>query len=578
MDVKTILICLFVINLFMCLFTFAIKLMQRNFVGINYWILANFFIACGYLLVGLRGSIPNLFSILLAQLLFASAGLIRIVGITIFLEKTISRPSKIIAGLFLVFYISILVYFTYLHNSMYIRTLVVGIVLSGLAFYVGFLLIIHRPQKNSSAFVLTAATFWFFTFIFCFRLVIWTLFPSIRYLFKDTWVNEMQFLASLGIDILWTTLFFVINEQKITCQYIESEAKISAILRTQPDMILIQEVEGTILDYFIPKNLDTPPKIVHGDKIQTIFPTAIAEEFLVRFQRAIQNKEIQNYEYSIDSEGKNYFYEARTICLDNDKLLTIIRDITHHKEDEQKIRHQNQELLELNSTKDKIFSIIAHDLKSPFNAILGYTNLLQKNLHRYDLEKIEKQLSIIEHCASNAYNLLLNLLEWANVENGQFKFTPQKIELSSCIEKNIAYIRATAAKKNIQIKVEHELSDFVFCDIRMMDTVLRNLLSNAVKFTPADGSIKLFTVKVNDTIEINIVDSGVGIDIETQKKLFKITEKISTSGTEGEHGTGLGLILCKDFVEKNGGEISVESELGKGSIFTFTLPIYKETT
>ncbi len=241
------------------------------------------------------------------------------------------------------------------------------------------------------------------------------------------------------------------------------------------------------------------------------------------------------------------------------------------------LRTKNKKLNELNATKDKFFSIIAHDLKSPFSALLGFSNLLLKNYQKYDEKKRKKYLKFINSSLIKAYRLLENLLSWSHSQTGLIDFSPVKINIKILIDEIILLLTEIAGNKNIKLLTNVENGLFVYADKNMIETVIRNLISNALKFTPKNGEISINTRFATDENEqnftqISIKDSGVGISPEIQNKLFKITEAVSTKGTENEAGTGLGLILCKEFVEKHGGKIWVKSETGKGSSFYFIIP------
>ena len=256
------------------------------------------------------------------------------------------------------------------------------------------------------------------------------------------------------------------------------------------------------------------------------------------------------------------------------KLLTAIKKQADIIISEKKIKKQNAELKELNATKDKFFSIIAHDLKSPFNTMLGFSNLLVKKIDKYDKQKQIKFLNILNTDIKNTFNLLENLLYWSQSQRGTIEFSPEKEKLYLLSTGIIELLNQTFINKLITIKNKIPKNIEVNADKDMLATILRNLISNAIKFTHKGGIIEIGveTRHALSLTEIYVKDNGVGIEKEIQTKLFKITETTSTKGTENEKGTGLGLILCKEFVEKHGGEIWVESEVGKGSKFIFTLP------
>jgi signal transduction histidine kinase len=232
-------------------------------------------------------------------------------------------------------------------------------------------------------------------------------------------------------------------------------------------------------------------------------------------------------------------------------------------------------LEESNSTKDKFFSIIAHDLRSPFNGILGLLDLLLENKNDKRPEQTDVYLRCIKSSAQTTLDLLENLLDWAKSQTGQMKFRPERVTIHGVILNVIELLSSAARIKNISL-VNHtsvpEGQD-VYADPRLLTTILRNLISNAIKFTPLNGQVNIHTKVHTQHLEISISDNGVGIDAQTLPLLFQLDAKIKTLGTEKESGTGLGLILCKEFVEKHGGRIWVVSQEGKGSTFIFSIPL-----
>ena len=255
----------------------------------------------------------------------------------------------------------------------------------------------------------------------------------------------------------------------------------------------------------------------------------------------------------------------------------IVRDVTKLKLVEQQMIQQNLELKDLNNTKDKLFSIIAHDLKSPFNSIIGFSELLSNNFENFNDTQKKKYLKIIHKGISNTYKLLENLLLWTQTQRGKLVFNPEKINLYLLTNDSIKLMSLVASNKSITIKNLIPESLSLKADETMLSTILRNLISNAIKFTPNGGTIEIdsrLTPK-NDTqnyIEISVKDSGVGIPKELKSQIFNIANNTIRPGTDNEKGTGLGLILCKEFVEKHGGKIWVEENTDKGSVFTFSLP------
>jgi PAS domain S-box-containing protein len=269
-------------------------------------------------------------------------------------------------------------------------------------------------------------------------------------------------------------------------------------------------------------------------------------------------------------------YSGKLLFGEKEYLHSIIHDITEQKKAEKEILKKEKELLKLNSEKDKFFSIIAHDLKSPFNSILGFANLLHENFEDYDTKKQKEFINIIKESAYNTYKLVDNLLIWSHLQLGKTTFNPTKENLHLSIKENFTLFKQSANNKSIKLMNKVSENIFLNSDKNMLLTILRNLISNSLKFTEKGGEISIdaYQAANNNMIEIIVEDSGIGIHKEIKKNLFKISENVSTLGTENEKGTGLGLILTKDFVNKHGGTIRVESKPGKGSKFIFTMPSF----
>ena len=252
-----------------------------------------------------------------------------------------------------------------------------------------------------------------------------------------------------------------------------------------------------------------------------------------------------------------------------------IRIIGTSQDVSEQIKMKN-ELIKLNADKDLFISILAHDLKSPFNSILGFLDILKENIRTYEIEKTEKFLNIIYTSAKSTFSLLEDILIWVRSNSGKLAFKQERLSLSDTCINVIENLKLVAKTKNIDINCFSDREIFVFADSNMLHTIIRNIISNAIKFTNENGKISVYAEHNKSTATITVSDNGVGISPDTLLKLFDISEKITTEGTAGEKGTGLGLLLCKEFVEKHGGKIWVESELGKGSAFKFTLPLYQE--
>ena len=236
------------------------------------------------------------------------------------------------------------------------------------------------------------------------------------------------------------------------------------------------------------------------------------------------------------------------------------------------IEKSEQELRVLNASKNKFFSIIAHDLKNPLHTVLGYSYLLNNDYEKFKEEERRKFAGDIYHSTNNIFRLLQNLLEWSRSQTGNLNFSPAVVEYQRVLDNSLSVLRSLADQKNIAIKTDYDPELKIFADPLMIETVLRNLVNNAIKFTPEGGHIEVSAKEEDGQILVSVCDSGVGISKEDSQNLFRIDSKVKRKGTNNEDGSGLGLILCHEFVNKHNGKIWVQSTPGKGSEFIFSIP------
>lgn len=242
------------------------------------------------------------------------------------------------------------------------------------------------------------------------------------------------------------------------------------------------------------------------------------------------------------------------------------------EEKNRQIEQSEQELRILNASKNKFFSIIAHDLKNPLHTVLGYSSLLKRDYERFNENERRKFASEIYQSTNNIFRLLQNLLEWAKSQTGRLNYSPAVVEYQRILDNSMSVLKSLALQKNIDINTGHNPDLKLYADPLMIETVLRNLINNAIKFTPDGGHINVDAREINGEIRISVSDTGIGMTEEETQNLFRIDSKVKRKGTNNEDGTGLGLILCHEFVHKHNGKIWVESTPGKGSEFVFSIP------
>ncbi len=289
-----------------------------------------------------------------------------------------------------------------------------------------------------------------------------------------------------------------------------------------------------------------------------------------------------------DSQGNKIWLQSTISPVLDDKgeikkLIAIDSDITLIKEAEDQINQQKEEiekqrdeLKKLNATKDKFFSIIAHDLKNPFHSIIGFSELLSKNFDDFEDARKREFINLIHDSSSSAYVLLENLLNWSSAQTNSIKFKPEVINLNEIIHQNIQILSVNAQNKFISLHQDIPDEIWLFADQNMIDTIIRNLLTNAIKFTPEKGNVNIKCIIEENKARISVTDSGIGMDEETLSKLFRLEEFYKMPGTAGETGTGLGLIVCKEFILQHGSDLFIESNINKGSTFSFSLPLHKK--
>jgi len=271
---------------------------------------------------------------------------------------------------------------------------------------------------------------------------------------------------------------------------------------------------------------------------------------------------------------------AAAIAIENARLYTTAQqEIAERKRAEaallaahNEVKDKNAQLQELNANKDKFFSIIAQDLQTPITGLLELTLVTSENIEYFSRNELKETAETLRNSLENLYELLKNLFTWSGIQRGTVVAHPQTVDLKDIIRRNMSFFIPFAEKKQVRLKSGMTAETFVYADPDMVYAVVRNLISNALKFTFPGDKVSISATQADDTIEVAVSDTGVGISPEDLPKLFRVDVTYQTPGTAGEEGTGLGLILCKELVERNGGRIWVESEVGIGTTFKFTLP------
>jgi PAS domain S-box-containing protein len=357
----------------------------------------------------------------------------------------------------------------------------------------------------------------------------------------------------------------------------ESETKYQNLLEFAFDGILIGSKEGYIIEanskfcsMLGRKKEDLIEKHISLGKF--IFTPESIEKVPFRFDLLEKGETVISEREVLRPDGSKLMVEMRTKMMPDGTYQSIFRDITERKKQEAQLKKYTAELSKLNTDKDLFISILAHDLSNHFNSIIGFLDILKDHFHNFTKEETEEQIKIIYNSIHTAFSLLQDLITWTKTQSGFIHFEPAVFNLIALCEEVCNNLNYYAKGKNISLQCQIPADLIVRADIQMLKTILRNLISNAIKFTPSKGKILVMSEKMKNEILITVSDNGTGIDPATQELLFNDFKTYSTNGTKGEKGTGLGLLICKMYVEKHDGKIWVESTPGKGSNFKFTLP------
>jgi signal transduction histidine kinase len=291
-----------------------------------------------------------------------------------------------------------------------------------------------------------------------------------------------------------------------------------------------------------------------------------------------ENAHYKSDVFEVKKDDRTEYHELHDFSIFNkkgdlEKVIEYSRDITVRKTAELALEKSERELRKAIALKDKYFSILAHDVRNPFNFLIGISELLQNDLDKISKDELRLILDKIHKTSIQTHRIFENLLYWAQSQTGDIAYNPKVLNVKDVIEDCIETLKVFAEHKGLVIEALPNNGVYAWADVNMVKIVLRNLTMNAIKFTAKGGKIQIGVQKKNSVAEIHVADTGIGIDPINMKRLFKIEENFSTIGTEKEPGMGLGLVLSKEFVEKNNGQIQAKSKPGEGSTFIFTLPL-----
>ncbi|MEI7829786.1 MAG: ATP-binding protein [Prolixibacteraceae bacterium] len=388
--------------------------------------------------------------------------------------------------------------------------------------------------------------------------------------------HHLKFLDSIGSQVA-----NVIERKRAENELEISHSLISATLESTADGILVVNINGHVTNYnnkFI-ELWRIPESILSSGKDEELLSFVVnqlvdPDGFLNKVKELYDNYAATSKDFIEFKDGRTFERYSQSQVYNGNCVGRVwsFRDITAQKNTMNALHESESQLRELNATKDKFFSIIAHDLKSPFNGILGFSNILADQIKHGDYDNIEEYAEIIQYSSQKAIDLLMNLMEWSRAQSGRMDFSPKMTDIGSILQESFDLLKISALQKSILLTKKADGHFYAIIDKEMILSVLRNLISNSIKFTHPGGAIEIKAEIVADELHVCVSDNGLGMDQNELNKLFRIDESYSRPGTQNEKGTGLGLILCKEFIHKHGGRIWAESKPGKGSRFCFVIP------
>ncbi len=406
---------------------------------------------------------------------------------------------------------------------------------------------------------------------------------------KEELIEEINKLQSEYDRLKTESQLEIRSQQQLEIIYSQSQEKYKLLAENIIDVIWVLDISTQRLIYVSPSVINltgfTSDEAMSQSIVDALVPESanmVFSEIPVRLAQFLSGDSSNNtmvYEWQqYCKDGSIIWVEITTSFVYNEdksgvNIIGVSRNIECRKKNEKLLEEKTLQLIELNSTKDKFFSIIAHDLRNPLGSFKQMLDVIINNFSELSDDEKIKFITMMKDSSNNLYKLLDNLLTWSRIQRGTICFEPMKYDISAIIKDCVRILNTNALLKKINLTSEFNNELIAQIDVNMISTVILNMVSNAIKFTNENGNIQVIGIdNYDDTITVLVKDDGIGISPSKLENLFRIDVNNSTEGTSNEKGTGLGLILCKEFVEKHNGTIRVESNINSGTTFYFTLP------
>jgi PAS domain S-box-containing protein len=550
---------------------------NRNMEGPGWWLVWSLLEVLAFFVMMFRGNPVLLPFIIAVQSPLGAAGIFFVYfGIRRYLGKSLNLSWMV--SLFVVYFL-VHLFFTVIDDNIAVRSVLFDIMLAFMGFLAAANLLSRKVKLVPAArfnglFLVLHAIF------FLCRAMEITVTGYDQSVGPLSLFNTGQYFDALFVGIIWTIGFIIMVNQKLQSRISQAKEHFEKIFSISPDAAIITRIgDGLIL------NVNDGYTLITGHRREDIIGKTVAdvniwknpEERKEFIDLIILQGYVQNYEAHFQKKtGEDLIglVSANLVDIDGEPhMISLTRDIGYMKQAELALKMKNQELVKINSERDRFYSIIAHDLRSPFNSFLGLTRMMVDGLPDLTTEEINRMSRSMEKTASNVYNLLENLLSWSRVQQGHMPCNRQSVALDPVLAECLDLMNEQIKTKLLVVSTDIPAGFTVYADSAMLNTILRNLISNAIKFTPAGGSVAVSASTGNDSwTTIRVKDNGIGMDSPTLDALFRPDASIRRKGTEGEPSNGLGLLLCSEFIAMHGGIIRAESEPGRGSSLLLGFP------
>lgn len=573
-DIRTLYLNYVVVNIVSLFMVTVLWRQSRNrFEGTHFFVLDFALQITCLLLIFLRGRIPDFFSMALSIPLSLTGTFMGLIGLSKFTGKQVNYTINIV---FIVALFLLQTWFSVVDENLHARNLNFSFFFLLLSLQSAWIMLVDVPAHLKKLTRLTGIVYLLFSTINSVRIIVYFLndIETNDYLNSGPFESGVILLYQILFTFLTFSLILMVNG-RLSKQIITEEEKFSKAFQLAPYAVLLTRLsDGKIYEmnegFFKLSGYQKEEASGKTTQELLLYHNPDDREKLVKMLS--ENGKVKDLEFTFRKKSGELLFgllSAELLAIDNEiSVLTTIYDLTPRKILENK-------LVETNATKDKFFSIIAHDLRNPLSTIIGFSNLLKESQWAVNNNEIVQYAGAIQKAATGTLQLLENLLDWSLIQQGRIFFEPKKIGLKSIADEVIENLSGSATNKKILVHnlIPNNLE--VTADENMIKAIFRNLIGNAIKFTLTGGSVEIKAALNNLYVEVAVSDNGIGISKENIDKLFKIESGYSTRGTANEKGTGLGLILSHEFVEKHGGKIWIESAEGKGSTFCFSIPVVR---